>query len=464
MATKVIMPQLGLTATEGTVVKWLKQEGDKVKKAQPLVEVQTDKVNFEVEAPEEGILLKIVAPEGTIVPVTNLLGWIGEPIEGDRENSQSGDLATPQGATANGTAVLNAPREQAFPKSSPAARKLAREHGIELAEITGTGPRGRIVAEDVQRLIEKDLGIPLVEEEVRASPLARNLAKGLGIDLSTVTGTGPRAAITKEDVELAARMPKTEARGAAQLSQTTQPSPRPTMPKESDLASTSVSLIGLRRTIAQRMALSAQTVARVTLTTEADVTELAKMRDYLVRESEKRHGIRISYTDLIIMAAARALRQHPMMNARLLQDEIQLLDEVNIGIAVAVPQGLIVPVVHNVDAKGLISIARETMEKAERARAGDLTPDDVAGGTFTVTNLGIYEIDAFTPIVNVPETGILGVGRINEKPIVFEGEITKRAMMFLSLSFDHRVIDGAPAADFLCSLKHTLENPCVLLV
>ena len=236
------------------------------------------------------------------------------------------------------------------------------------------------------------------------------------------------------------------------------------MPKESDLASTSVSLIGLRRTIAQRMALSAQTVARVTLTTEADVTELAKMRDYLVRESEKRHGIRISYTDLIIMAAARALRQHPMMNARLLQDEIQLLDEVNIGIAVAVPQGLIVPVVHNVDAKGLISIARETMEKAERARAGDLTPDDVAGGTFTVTNLGIYEIDAFTPIVNVPETGILGVGRINEKPIVFEGEITKRAMMFLSLSFDHRVIDGAPAADFLCSLKHTLENPCVLLV
>ena len=464
MATKVIMPQLGLTATEGTVVKWLKQEGDKVKKAQPLVEVQTDKVNFEVEAPEEGILLKIVAPEGTIVPVTNLLGWIGEPIEGDRENSQSGDLATPQGATANGTAVLNAPREQAFPKSSPAARKLAREHGIELAEITGTGPRGRIVAEDVQRLIEKDLGIPLVEEEVRASPLARNLAKRLGIDHPPLTGTRPRAAITKEDVELAARMPKTEARGAAQLSQTTQPSPRPTMPKESDLASTSVSLIGLRRTIAQRMALSAQTVARVTLTTEADVTELAKMRDYLVRESEKRHGIRISYTDLIIMAAARALRQHPMMNARLLQDEIQLLDEVNIGIAVAVPQGLIVPVVHNVDAKGLISIARETMEKAERARAGDLTPDDVAGGTFTVTNLGIYEIDAFTPIVNVPETGILGVGRINEKPIVFEGEITKRAMMFLSLSFDHRVIDGAPAADFLCSLKHTLENPCVLLV
>lgn len=463
MARNVIMPYMGLTTVEGTVVRWLKREGDEVKKDEPLVEVLTDKVNTQVEAPESGILLKIVAPEGTVVPVTSTLCWIGQPGEKVPEDGQpAAEAAVAAAAVAEQPAPAAAAPDETYVKASPVAKRLAREHGVDLARITGTGPGGRIVEEDVLKFVRAQAQPAPAEEAIKASPLARNLAREMGVDLSTVTGTGPGGRITREDVEVAAEKRKAVAPPLA-----AEAAPRaaaPAMPSTPAPVASTVPLIGLRRTIAQRMAQSSQTVARVTHTTEVDMTEAVKMREQLVGESERLYGIRISYTDIIVKVVARALRQHPMMNARLVENEIQLLDQVNVGVAVAVPQGLVVPVVHNADQKDLIAIARESREKVERARAGTLTPDDIAGGTFTVTNLGAYEIDAFTPIVNLPEVGILGVGRIVEKPAVFQGEIAKRSMMFLSLSFDHRVVDGAPAAEFLRSVKQSLERPYTLLL
>jgi pyruvate dehydrogenase E2 component (dihydrolipoamide acetyltransferase) len=222
-------------------------------------------------------------------------------------------------------------------------------------------------------------------------------------------------------------------------------------------------MIGLRRVVAQRMFQSARTIPRVTHTTEADVTETVRMRQSLAAGAESRGEIRPSYTDIIVKIVAQALREHPRMNARLAEEEVQLLEAVNVGVAVAVPEGLTVPVIHGADSKSIKTIAQEARDKIERARAGTLANEDLTGGTFTVTNLGTYEIDAFTPIINLPEAGILGVGRIVEKPAVVDGQITVRSMMYLSLTFDHRIIDGAPAAAFLRTVKHYLEQPYELL-
>jgi pyruvate dehydrogenase E2 component (dihydrolipoamide acetyltransferase) len=222
-------------------------------------------------------------------------------------------------------------------------------------------------------------------------------------------------------------------------------------------------MAGLRRIVAQRMFQSAQSVPRVTLTTEADVTEISRLRELLIALAQRRGHIPPSYTDIFIKVAAIALREHPMMNARLAEEEIQVLEAVNVGLAVAVPDGLVVPVIQGADFKSLEAIATESRSKIERARAGALVSDDITGGTFTVTSLGTYEIDAFTPIINLPEAGILGVGRIVQKPVVVKDEIMIRSMMHLSLTFDHRIIDGAPAAEFLRTIKRFLEKPYELL-
>lgn len=501
MAVNVIMPHMGLTTVEGTVVRWLKQEGDEVRKDEPLVEVLTDKVNTQVEAPEPGIVLKIVAREGEVVPVTKTLCWIGRPGE---KIPDEGAPSTEESLSASAPEVEPAPAVVAvavdgYVRASPAAKRLAREQGVNLAEVKGSGPEGRVIEADVMRFVnarsEALAGIAgqapgaggptadLRRPAPAASPLAKNLARELGIDLATVTGTGPGGRVTREDVLLAAEKARTTApltatpryteadEGREIVEQATQPvvaaprlTPQPSTPAPPAAAASTVPLAGLRRTIAQRMAQSSQTVARVTHTTEADVTELVRMREQIVAETERLHGVRVSYNDIIVKVVARVLKQYPMMNARLAENEILLLDQVNVGVAVAVPQGLVVPVIHNADLKDLITIANESRDKIERARNGTLVTEDISGGTFTVTNLGSYEIDAFTPIVNLPEVGILGIGRIVEKPAVFEGEITKRSMMYLSLSFDHRVIDGAPAAEFLRAVKHYLEKPYTLLI
>lgn len=261
--------------------------------------------------------------------------------------------------------------------------------------------------------------------------MARRLAQQHGIDLNQVSGTGPRGRILIADVERA-------------------------IEESSQLKARVVPMVGVRRTIATRMLQSLQSMAQVTLTTEANVSDAVVLRQGLAREWTE-HGL--SPLHLVIKAAARALKEHPRLNALQREEEVLLIDEINIGFAVSLPEGLITPVIRNADVKGLAQIARETLELANKTRQGEANPEEVTGGTFTITNLGANDIDAFTPIVNPPQVAILGVGRVAEKPIIYRGEITRGSMMFLSLTFDHRVVDGAPAAEFLQTIKKYLEDP-----
>ena len=365
MVTKVLMPRLSLTMKEGTVVQWFKKEGDAINKGEPLVEVLTEKVTYDIEAPSSGILRKILVEEGAEAPVAGTLAVITTPNE--------------ELAEVEVTAEPSLERVEERIIASPAAKRLAKEYGVDLAQIKGTGPEGRIVEEDVKRFVE--------EKEV-----ARRI--------------------------------------------------REVIP-----------LTGIRKTAAERVSLSARTAPHTTLNMEVDMSKAAKLRE----------EVEVSYTDMVAKAVAKALVEHPIMNSTLQDEQIKVFHEINVGVAVATEQGLIVPVVHNTDRKPLEEIVSELKELAEKARQGKLTKDELTGGTFTVTNLGMYGVDTFTPIINPPETAILGVGRLAEKPVVENKEIVIKPLMNLSLSFDHRVMDGAPAAQFLQKIKSFLENPRVLL-
>jgi pyruvate dehydrogenase E2 component (dihydrolipoamide acetyltransferase) len=329
-----------------------------------------------------------------------------------------------------------AKEEKLFVLASPAARRLAKEKGVDLARVQGSGPDGRVVEADIYHFLEEQAA---KEAAAVAEPLATSSAKRLarecGVDLAQVVGSGPGGRITEQDVEafLAAGLPAAAPVGTIPFS-------------------------GVRQAIAEYMMNSLHQMAQVTVTTEVDVTELVKLRDQLKSEFD------LTYTDLIIKAVAKALKQQPRLNATLIGDEIHLLSEIHIGMAVALEEGLIVPVVRNVDQKDVRTLAEETRQLAQGAREGTLSVDEVTGSTFTVTNLGAYGTDFFTPIINSPEVAILGVGRIVEKPAIYEGQIAKRSLMALSLTFDHRLVDGAPAAEFLRTVGKILENPYRILV
>ncbi|MCL5046030.1 MAG: 2-oxo acid dehydrogenase subunit E2 [Actinobacteria bacterium] len=428
MAENVVMPKLGLTMTEGTIVKWMKKEGERIEKGEPLLEVASDKIDIEVESPHSGILGRILVPEGQTVPVTTPIAVIVQPGEElvGVEKTQT-------------TAQLSRVPE----KLTPAARRVARENGVDLAElvgIRGTGGGGRVTDEDVRRFIAQKQD----EARIKATPVAEKMAREHGLDLREVAGAGNR--VTKGDVIAAL-----ESRNAAP------PTTR------------SIPLVGMRKIIAERMSLSRRNAADVTLMARVDMTEASKLREQLLAYVEKSHGTRVSYTEIIVRATALALKAHPIVNSTLVDSspvggEIRLLEDINIGVAVALDRGLIVPVVRQADRKSIPQISLEVKKLVEKAQSGTLDPDDVTGGTFTITNLGTYGIDSFTPIINYPEAAILGVGRISEEPAVVEGSIVKRQIMQLSLSFDHRVLDGAPAAEFLSSVREMLERPYTLLL
>ena len=433
MATEILLPQWGMEMQDGTIVKWLKKEGDLVQEGEPLVEVETAKLETEMESIASGVVAHILVPEGATVPIRTALAIIAAPGE---------EVPRPAGAAPAVTApsparppVSLAPPGRGAPGQPvaqvvPAARRLAEQHGIDLAQIQGTGPGGRILIEDVQKAIEAPAAPP-ERVSVQVVPAARRLAQQHGIDLAQVQGTGPRGRILIQDVE---RAVDALAAPAAQV----------------------LPITGVRRTIASRMLESTLSMAQVTLTTEADVTDAMMLREGLSRQSAEGG---LSPLHLVITATARSLREHPRMNAIQREDEVELVPEVNIGVAVSLPDGLIVPTIRRADEKSLVQIAREARELADKAREGKASYDEVTGGTFSITNLGAYEIDAFTPIINPPQVGILGVGRALEKPAVHQGEMVKRSLMFLSLTFDHRVIDGAPAAEFLRAVKGHLEDP-----
>jgi pyruvate dehydrogenase E2 component (dihydrolipoamide acetyltransferase) len=425
MAAEFIMPQLGLTMTEGTITKWFKNIGDKVAVGDILVEIETDKISNQMESTLEGVLLDILAPEGTIAPVLAAIAIIGKP----GEKVVRAVNAAPQ-AKAVTAAVADIPAKNAAApaggerlKASPLAKKIAKDKGLDLALITGTGPGGRVVERDVLAFT--------VQSKVKASPLAAKVAAEHGVDLAGISKEGR---IMKEDV--LAAIPRRTAAAPAQ----------------------SGPLTGIRKVISERLTRSWQTVPHVTLTVEADMSEAKRLR-----ENFARNGIKISFTDIIARCVAAALVEFPMVNNSLIEGQIINNKNVNVGIAVALDNGLIVPVIRDADRKSLQAISAELSSLGDRARHGKLLPDDYTGGTFTISNLGMHGVDHFSPIINPPESAILGICRIVERPVVVNAAVTVRPMMNLCLSFDHRLIDGALAAQFMARVRQFVEQPLLLL-
>ncbi|MDH7564640.1 MAG: dihydrolipoamide acetyltransferase family protein [Candidatus Bathyarchaeota archaeon] len=363
MVTKVVMPKLSLTMKEGVVGKWYKKEGENIEKGEPIVEIISEKATYDLEAPASGVLRRIVVAEGLSAPVDATIALLGEP-----------DEPLPEIALA-----VQAPEEAEEEKkvlASPAAKRLAREHGIDLSTVAGSGPEGRVSEDDVARYIEQSRGVmPAVKEAI---PLA-----------------------------------------------------------------------GFRKVSAERVSTSFKTAPHSTVAMEVDFTEAAKLHE--------KH--QVSYTAIFVKAAAKALADHRILNSTLTKDyKIRVYEDINIGVAVATEHGLVVPVLRKVDEKSLKQIDEALKELTGKARIGKLGREELTGGTFTITNLGMYNVDFFTPIINPPEAAILGIGRIAEKPMVRDRKIEIRATVTLTLSYDHRIIDGAPAATFLGKIKETVEK------
>lgn len=412
MATEVLMPKLGATMERGTIIKWCVEEGEPVQAGAPLLEIMTDKINIDVEAPVSGILLKTYHGADEEVPVQQLIGYIGERHEQvPRHQTEAPSSPTEKNKSSWPFSVGGADKQSNKIPTTPASRRLARLHQIDLSEVKGSGPNGRIQRLDLENFIKEKRGIDAAPIKTQEEQVTQN-----------------------EVIEK----------------------------KESNRQEL-VKVEGIRKVVAQRMVQSAFTAPHVTLVSEADLTKTLELKVQLTQNIEKQTGCRLSITEILVKLAAHTLQKHPMVNASLQGDHIVLNHEVNIGIAVAVSNGLVVPVVRKASQKGFTAIVEECKQLATLARDGRLSPDQMSGGTFTISNLGMYAVDAFTPIVNPPESAILGVGRIQEKPIGVNGSIELKPMVTLSLSFDHRVIDGAPAAAFLTDLKGVLENPYRML-
>ena len=433
------MPKWGLTMKEGKITAWLVKEGDTVRKGQELFEVETEKITNVVESTAAGTLFQIVVPAGNVVPTGTIVAIITEPGEqAERiEGIQMGESeeAAPAKAVASGKKPEKT-ETKGFIPASPVARRLAKELGVDLSLVPGSGPGGRVTETDVRKYHEEGPPAPKI------TPLALEMARQAGLDIASITGTGEDGKITKADVERA--LEKKEA-------------PEETAPPKV------IPFTGMRKAVADNMYASLQNAAQLTSFTEVDVTEMVRFLG-LVREEYKRdESVRVSYNDIIILAVSRALKRFPIMNSTLVGEEILLHDSVNMGVAVALKDGLIVPVLRDADKKGLLQIAKETRILALKAREGNLSVDEVTGGTFTITNVSMFQVDGFTPILKPPETGILGIGRIKEKPAVYQGEIAIRSMMFLSLTFDHRIVDGAPANAFLETAARYLQHPNLIM-
>jgi pyruvate dehydrogenase E2 component (dihydrolipoamide acetyltransferase) len=484
MPHQVTMPMLGLTMEEGTITEWLKHEGDTVAKEEPLFVVETDKSAVEVGAPATGVLSQIIVQVGQTVRVSAPIAVIAQPGEAietpasatpppaSAQASPGAPASAPAGPASAGTpaSALAAPRAAGERLAvSPRARMVARELGIDVAAVTGTGPGGRVVERDVRAAAAAAPLAPAVAappERIIASPLARKLAAEHGVDLTQVLGTGPGGRITERDITAFV-----EARSAAPAAPAAPaPAAAPaTMPAVAAATGAFEPLSRVRRITADRMAASARSVARVTILMEVDMTEAVRFRTQLAPEFEKRYGARLAYDAMIAKACAIGLAEHPHVNAQWQEAAdgqpagLRLQPSVNVGIAVAAEAGLLVVVVRDADKKPLSQVNTDLVGMVAKSREGGLGPDELSGSTFTITNLGGYDVEAFTPIVNPPESAILGIGRIAKRPAVVDGQIVPRDLMYLSLAFDHRVVDGAPAAQFLRRVKECLEAPYVLL-
>lgn len=435
MASTVIMPKQGLQMTEGTIIKWLVHEGGKCQAGQPLFEMETDKLAITIDATVSGTLLKILRQEGEVVPITEtiaVIGSVGEDISSllapaDVSGSAPAEEPAIQVPESPQTAAAErVPGEKVF--ITPRAKMLALQEQLDYTQVPATGPDGLIIERDV---------IAHLAGEPKATPLARKIAAGVGLDLQGIQGSGERGKITRADVASAAS------------GRNSQPAGR---------KGTLLPFAGMRKVIAERMLQSLQTNAQTTHRVAVDMSETIRLRETF-KAAEKT----ISFNDIIAYATCRALIEYPAVNAELTGDGILVKDYVNLGIAVAIENGLIVPVIRDADLLTLAELAEAGRTLAQKAKEGKLKPDEYKGGSFTISNLGMFGLDDFVAIINPPESGILAVGKIEKRAVVINDELAIRPMMNLVLSYDHRLVDGAPAAKFLVRIKNLLENPFLML-
>jgi pyruvate dehydrogenase E2 component (dihydrolipoyllysine-residue acetyltransferase) len=465
MPIDVIMPALELAQENGKVLRWLKAPGDRVQKGDPLVEIETDKITTEIEAPESGILGEVTAREGEVVPVGQTIARILEAAGAVVAVAGRGPaVAAPAGAgpaprtdgaapaPSSGAAGASSSAGAAI-KASPLARKLAEQHGIDLAQVKASG--GTIQKADVLAYVESRKAAPAANgAAVRltaASPKARRLAAERGLDISALVGSGPGGAVLSADVAAAPR-PAMQVPAAAvhRLEVPAVPVARPEAPGVSTIW----------RVMAERMTASWTTAPHFYLVREVNVSRLATWRE----RASKQTTARITYTDLLVKLVAAALARHPAVNASWKDGTIVRHAEINIGLAVAIDDGLIVPVIHRADTLSLADIATRREDLVARAQAGKLRPADIQGGVFTISNLGMYGVDAFNAIVNPPQAAILAVGRIADRVVAVNGQPAVQPTMVLTLSCDHRALDGARAAQFLDTLADLVEEPLAMLV
>lgn len=520
MPTKVIMPQLGESVVEGTVGRWMVQEGQAVKEYEPLLAVTTDKVDTEVPAPASGILLKIHITEGQTVAAGTLLAEIGTA-----EETPGGDSPADNGHAANGRAAAHAADVQASAEVAPPAPgggrsnwtplalRMASEHGISPDDVPGTGPGGKVTKEDVEAFLAATEGAEALEAAPSGSgtgfisPAVRRLAAEMGVDLSQVVGTGAGGRITKKDVLAYVATPSPRAEPAAAAAEELAPWERPgtgdlfkptdemgreeaqpaagerpkALPPAPPLHSRAVSsatssatldselmpLSAVRKSIAKHMLVSKQTSPHVTTVMEVDLTRVVKARERLKGDFD-RQGVRLTFTPFFVQAIVAGLKAKPEANSSFGEDGLLVHRRVHVGMAVAIPDGLIVPVIRDADERSLLGLARAVNDLAERARTRKLAPEEVQGGTFTLTNHGTAGSLFATPIINQPQAGILGVGAIEKRAVVIskghpllpdaEDALVIRPMAYLSFTFDHRVLDGQGADGFLAAVKVFLEH------
>lgn len=444
MPTTIIVPQLGESVVEGTIGKWLKKVGDPIAKDEPIVEIITDKINIELPSPLAGTLGKITVAEGLVAQVGDELGVIlaaGESL-GASSGSPSATAAVPAPSHAtpasytpapsyapasSATATLPAPSSIDGMRLSPAVRKLVKEHGVEVAQIRGSGMGGRVTREDVLTHLD-----------------ARKLAPGMPGSMAA-PGMAPAMAPSAMTSVPAARPLKAIPAAAAALAGSREEVVQP--------------LTTLRKKIAENMSKARHTAAHCSVTDEVDMTALVELRARLKEKVKADYGLNLTYMPFITKAVVRALKEYPVLNASITETEARFKKYYSIGMAVHRDQGLIVPILHDADKKSLLQIAAELEDLAARARAEKLTLNDIQGGTFTITNAGMFGATASQPVINVPEVGILGVHLIQERAVVRDHRIVVRWMMTLVLSFDHRLVDGTPAAQFLHRVKELLEDP-----
>lgn len=413
MAVEVVMPKLGMSMKEGTVSVWNKQAGDPVKKGELIASINSEKIEMELESPADGTILDIVVPEGEGVPPGTVICYIGDANESISKIERNVETAqTEVAATATATKVK---------ESQPSVQTAAKE-------------------------------------KIKISPVARKMAEAANLDIRTIQGTGPGGRITKEDVQKA----------IANSSSVESPSTKEQKPAETithNIEPTKkVPVAGMRKIIAERMQGSLQNSAQLTLNMKVDVTDLIALQKQLTGTAQTHYETKLTVTDFVARAVVLSLQQHKEMNSAYINDQIHLFDSIHLGMAVALDKGLVVPVIRNAENQSLIQLAQNIKSLAKRARQGQLSHEEMKGSTFTISNLGAYGIEHFTPILNPPEAGILGVGATYDTPVYIGDKLERRTILPLSLTFDHRVLDGAPAAAFLRTLKQYLEEPFTVLL